>query len=78
AVFNLIPVPPLDGSGILEGMLRGEALRWFERIKPYGFFILLFVIYTRVFDRIADLLFSGLFRLFPKLVFVVLKAGVIG
>ncbi len=78
AVFNLIPVPPLDGSGILEGMLRGEALRWFERIKPYGFFILLFVIYTRVFDRIADLLFSGLFRLFPRLVFVVLKAGVVG
>jgi Zn-dependent protease len=78
AVFNLIPVPPLDGSGILEGMLRGEALRWFERIKPYGFFILVFVMYTRVFDRIADLLFSGLFRLFPRLVFVVLKAGVLG
>lgn len=78
AVFNLIPVPPLDGSGILEGMLRGEALRWFERIKPYGFFILVFVMYTRVFDRIADLLFSGLFRLFPRLVFVVLKAGVAG
>ncbi len=78
AVFNLIPVPPLDGSGILEGMLRGEALRWFERIKPYGFFILVIVMYTRVFDRIADLLFSGLFRIFPKLVFVVLKAGVIG
>lgn len=78
AVFNLIPVPPLDGSGILEGMLRGEALRWFERIKPYGFFILVLIMYTRVFDRIADLLFSGLFRLFPRLVFVVLKAGVIG
>lgn len=78
AVFNLIPVPPLDGSGILEGMLRGEALRWFERIKPYGFFILLMVIYTRVFDRIADVLFSGLFRLFPRLVFIVLKAGVSG
>jgi Zn-dependent protease len=78
AVFNLIPVPPLDGSGILEGLLRGEALRWFERIKPYGFFILVFIMYTRVLDRIADLLFSGLFRLFPRLVFVVLKAGVIG
>lgn len=78
AVFNLIPVPPLDGSGILEGMLRGEALRWFERIKPYGFFILVFIMYTRVLDRIADLIFSGLFRLFPRLVFVVLKAGVIG
>ena len=26
AVFNLIPIPPLDGSGILEGLLKGEAL----------------------------------------------------
>lgn len=78
AVFNLIPVPPLDGSGILEGMLRGEALSWFERIKPYGFFILLLIMYTRVFDRIADLLFSGLFKLFPRLIFVMLKAGIVG
>ncbi|MCU0275649.1 MAG: site-2 protease family protein [Acidobacteria bacterium] len=78
AVFNLIPVPPLDGSGILEGLLRGDALAWFERIKPYGFFILIFIMYTRVFDKIADLLFSGLFRLFPKLIFLLLKSGVAG
>lgn len=78
AVFNLIPVPPLDGSGILEGLLRGEALAWFEKIKPYGFFILIFIMYTRVFDKIADLLFTGLFKLFPKLIFILLKAGVVG
>jgi Zn-dependent protease len=78
AVFNLIPIPPLDGSGILEGLLRGEALAWYEKIKPYGFFILIFIMYTRVFDKIADLLFTGLFKLFPKLIFVLLKAGVVG
>lgn len=78
AVFNLIPVPPLDGSGILEGLLRGEALAWFERIKPYGFFILLLIMYTRVFDKIADWLFTGLFKVFPKLIFVLLKSGVVG
>jgi Zn-dependent protease len=78
AVFNLIPVPPLDGSGILEGLLRGQALAFFEKIKPYGFFILIFIMYTRVFDKIADLLFSGLFRLFPRLIFVLLKSGVAG
>jgi Zn-dependent protease len=78
AVFNLIPVPPLDGSGILEGLLRGEALAWYEKIKPYGFFILIFIMYTRVFDKIADLLFTGLFKLFPKLIFILLKAGVVG
>ncbi len=78
AVFNLIPIPPLDGSGILEGLLHGEALAWYEKIKPYGFFILIFIMYTRVFDKIADLLFTGLFKLFPKLIFVLLKAGVAG
>lgn len=78
AVFNLIPIPPLDGSGILEGLLRGQARAWYERIKPYGFFILLFIIYTRVLDRIADLLFRVLFAAFPNLVYVMLKGGVLG
>jgi len=78
AVFNLIPVPPLDGSGILEGLLKGEALAWFERIKPYGFFILLMIMYTRVFDKMANLIFSLMFKLFPKLIFIMLKAGVAG
>jgi Zn-dependent protease len=76
AVFNLIPIPPLDGSGILEGLLKGEALAWYERIKPYGFFILILIIYTRIFDRIANVVFSVMFKLFPKLIFIMLKAGV--
>jgi len=78
AVFNLIPVPPLDGSGILEGLLRGDALAWYEKIKPFGFFILIFIMYTRIFDKIADLLFTGLFKVFPNLIFVIMKAGVAG
>ena len=78
AVFNLIPIPPLDGSGILEGLLKGNALVWYEKIRPYGFFILLFIIYTRLLDKIADLLFSGLFKIFPKLIYILLKSGVAG
>jgi Zn-dependent protease len=76
AVFNLIPIPPLDGSGILEGLLHGEALAWYEKIKPYGFFILIIIMYTRMLDRAADLIFTLLFKLFPKLIFILLKAGV--
>jgi Zn-dependent protease len=78
AVFNLIPIPPLDGSGILEGLLKGEALAWFEKIKPYGFFILLIIIYTNIFDKIANLIFTLLFKIFPTLIFLLLKAGVVG
>ena len=53
AIFNLIPIPPLDGSGILEGVLKGEALSVYERIKPYGFIILLAIIYLNVLDFVA-------------------------
>jgi Zn-dependent protease len=58
AVFNLIPIPPLDGSGVLEGVLKGNALRAYEQIKPYGFFILIIIIYTHLLDFIANPIFS--------------------
>lgn len=45
AVFNLIPIPPLDGSGILMGFLSDEAAQKYERIRPFGFIILLALIY---------------------------------
>jgi Zn-dependent protease len=53
AIFNLIPIPPLDGSGILEGLLKGEALETYQKIRPYGFIILLVVIYAGLLDVIA-------------------------
>jgi len=45
AVFNLIPIPPLDGSGILMGFISEEAIQRYERIRPFGFIILLALIY---------------------------------
>lgn len=50
AFFNLIPIPPLDGSGILEGFLRGEALNLYLQIKPYGFIIFLALFYLNIID----------------------------
>ena len=51
AVFNLIPIPPLDGSGVLMGLLSDEAAEKYDRIRPYGFIILI------------GLLFLGFFRI---------------
>jgi Zn-dependent protease len=45
AVFNLIPVPPLDGSGILMGLLPEQAAQRVDRLRPYGFIIVLALIY---------------------------------
>ena len=40
-IFNLIPIPPLDGSKVLRYFLRGSAGYQFDRIEPYGFYILI-------------------------------------
>ncbi len=41
AVFNLIPIHPLDGSKILSGLLPAEQAQAFDRMAPYGTVILL-------------------------------------
>jgi Zn-dependent protease len=44
--FNLIPIPPLDGSKILMGLLPYEAQRKFAKLEPYGLMILVFLLFT--------------------------------
>jgi Zn-dependent protease len=46
AVFNLIPVPPLDGGNMLGGLLPGAAGQAFHALRPYGIFILYGLILT--------------------------------
>ena len=46
AMFNLIPIPPLDGSWVLEHMFPNSMGRLYAVIRPYGFLIFLAVIYT--------------------------------
>jgi Zn-dependent protease len=44
AVFNLLPVPPLDGSWILDCILPRRAYNAYQRIKPYGMLFLVAII----------------------------------
>ena len=50
AIFNIIPIPPLDGGRILAGLLPRETAEVFAKIEPYGFLILIFLIVTRVVE----------------------------
>lgn len=46
-LFNLLPIPPFDGSHIVEGLLPPAAARTYEKLRPFGFpllFILLLVV----------------------------------
>ena len=54
AVFNMIPVPPLDGGNVLSGLLRGQASEWYGRIRPYGMFILYGLLLSGLLWRIVD------------------------
>ena len=45
AFFNLIPLPPLDGSSILVPFLKGEALNTYYQIQRYAMPILIIVLY---------------------------------
>lgn len=41
ALFNLLPIPPFDGSHIVEGLLPRAAAAQYERFRPYGFPLLI-------------------------------------
>lgn len=52
AVFNMVPVPPLDGGNVLAGVLRGPVADMYDRLRPYGFLILYGLMFTGILTSI--------------------------
>jgi Zn-dependent protease len=48
ALFNLIPIPPLDGSHVLSILLPRELARLYDYLQPVGFILILVLFYTGI------------------------------
>ena len=51
-VFNLFPLPPLDGGRILVGLLPWRQALWVSRIEPWGFYIVMGLVVTGVISSV--------------------------
>jgi Zn-dependent protease len=72
AVFNLIPIPPLDGSWILSAILPYKVHRFYEEIRRWGPILLLVLFFTPA----LDIILTPLLKVF-SFVFITLPLGIV-
>ena len=65
-VFNLLPLPPLDGSGVLASVLGPGAQRFFALLAPFGFLILILLSSMGVLGRILGPVFAAFSTLIQR------------
>jgi Zn-dependent protease len=58
AVFNMLPVPMLDGGNVLAGLLKGQVAQLYDSLRPYGFLILYALLLTGVFATVVTPIYA--------------------
>ena len=58
AVFNMLPVPMLDGGNVLAGLLKGRVAQLYDSLRPYGFMILYVLLLTGVFAAVVNPIYN--------------------
>ena len=64
AAFNMIPIPPLDGGRVLAGLLPSRQAMSFSKIEPFGFIIVIVLIYTGIAGKIIMPIISFFLSIF--------------
>jgi Zn-dependent protease len=64
AAFNMIPIPPLDGGRVLTGMLPSRQATSFSKIEPFGFIIVIVLIYSGIANYIIIPVIDFFLKLF--------------
>lgn len=67
-LFNLIPIPPLDGSKVLAVLLPERAYRWLMRYERFGIFALWLLVALGVGGRYMSLAIRWVYTLFCRIV----------
>ena len=62
AVFNMIPIPPLDGGNVLAGLLPKQLAPVLYQMSTWGFLILYALLFTGVLDRIVTPIHNSIFN----------------
>lgn len=61
AIFNLIPIPPLDGSKILAVCLPTSLRMQYARLERYGMIIIIFLLLTNLLDKLLSFFLTPMF-----------------
>ncbi len=67
-IFNLIPIPPLDGSKVLSAVLPTDLYFKYMQYERYGFIILILLMNFGVFNRFLSFCESGLIGLYDMII----------
>jgi len=73
AVFNLLPVYPLDGSHVFESLLMRKIPRVMLFLRQYGYYILIGLLITGVISGVLGTIVSWLFDLFSTIAILIVR-----
>lgn len=67
AVFNMLPIPPLDGSRVLHSFVSPGFARVLDRLEPFGFFVLFGLLYAGVLNPVLGPILAAVQRMIVAL-----------